>query len=106
MNDPIESSCSQSPEELRQLEQTDRCNTLYVLWDQLKFRGVFDGRTLFTCRNNSNVPDVTFQLFAGQALDPLDVLVDRGDVFILVGMEEATLRRLIEAKLQIALNQL
>ena len=106
MNDPIESTWEFSPEEKRQFEPMDLCQTLYVLWNELKLRGRLGERQFYSCRNNSNVPDSVFCNQAGSILSPSEVLVDHGDVMILTSLEDTRFRQLVEAQLQQALGNI
>jgi hypothetical protein len=106
MDDSYELVFMASPEEIRQIEQTDRCVTLYTLWDKLRKRGSLGDRLLYSCRNDSAVPDARFAAFAAPVFDAADVLVDHGEVLVHCSQEEPELRAALALQLQQALESL
>ncbi len=106
MDDPKELKVVSTPEELHKLEQSDLCTTLYTLWDRLKERGQIAERHLFSCRNDSSVPDNSFNEFAKRALTDCDSVVDHGEVFLLAPLPYEELRDSLAKALHTALEAL
>ena len=106
MDDPTELVYFSSPEEILKIEQSDYCVTLYTLWDKLKRRGQLGERLLYSCRNDSPVPDEKFATFACRVLGDTDVVVDRGEAMILSNLEPDALKDTLAVNLQSAMESL
>jgi hypothetical protein len=106
MDDPLEVSQASTPAEIEKTEHSDLCVTLYTLWDRLVERGQVAGRNLFSCRNDSSVPDSCFNLLAQKALIDCDSVVDRGEMFVLAAVPYDVLRDSVATALCTALEAL
>ena len=106
MDDPSELKFVGTPQELANIEHSDLCVTLYTIWDTLRERGKMAERNLFSCRNDSCVPDSTFGEFARTALAGTDSVVDHGELFLLAALPYEQFRDTVAKTLYAALEAL
>ena len=106
MDDPTELVYMASAEEIERIEQADFCVTLYTLWDKLRRRGSLGERVLYTCRNDSPVPDDRFASYAGRVLGSDEVVVDHGEAIVLSALDDTELKDALACELRAALESL
>lgn len=106
MDDSSEPKFVGTPQELARLEHSDLCVTLYTIWDTLRERGSIAERHLYSCRNDSCVPDSAFGAFARTAIRNAESVVDRGEVFLLAALPFDQFRDSVAKSLYAALEAL